>query len=64
MDRLDDLNRMQESAFALGKERFIWRARGERLRQAIADAQQQLAGKQGRSAAQAASTPDADLAVS
>jgi hypothetical protein len=64
MDRLDELNWMQERAFALGKERFRWSTRGERLRQAIADVQQQLAGDQVRSAAQAAHTPDADLAVS
>ena len=65
MDRLDDLNRMQESAFALGKERFIWRARGERLRQAIADVQQQSACTQARrDAAQPAKAPDVELAVS
>jgi peptidoglycan/LPS O-acetylase OafA/YrhL len=65
MDRLDDLNRMQESAFALGKERFIWRARGERLRQAIADVQQQSACTQARrDADQPAKAPDVELAVS
>jgi hypothetical protein len=37
IDRLDDLNRMQEGAFALGKSRYRWSDRGERFRQAIAD---------------------------
>jgi peptidoglycan/LPS O-acetylase OafA/YrhL len=65
MDRLDDLNRMQESAFALGKERFIWGARGERLQQAITDAQQQSARMRARrDAAQPAKAPDVELAVS
>jgi polysaccharide biosynthesis protein PslH len=35
IDRLDELNRMQELAFALGKSRFNWSDRGERFRQAI-----------------------------
>jgi polysaccharide biosynthesis protein PslH len=38
IDRLDELNNMQERAFALGKIRFEWRERGERFRQAIEDA--------------------------
>jgi peptidoglycan/LPS O-acetylase OafA/YrhL len=65
MDRLDELNRMQESAFALGRERFRWSARGERLRQAIADVQQQLACIHvRRNAAHAAKPRDVNLAVS
>lgn len=65
IDRFDHLNRMQESAFALGNERFEWGTRGERLRQAIADVRQHLADTQGRlGAAQIASAPDVDLAVS
>jgi peptidoglycan/LPS O-acetylase OafA/YrhL len=65
MDRLDELNRMQENAFALGKERFRWSARGERLQQAMADVQQQLACIHiRRNAAQVAKAPDVNLAVS
>jgi peptidoglycan/LPS O-acetylase OafA/YrhL len=64
MDRLDELNRMQESAFAIGKERFRWSARGERLQQAIVDVQQQLASIHiRRNAPQPAKAPDVDLAV-
>ncbi len=43
IDRLDELNRMQERAFALGRAQFKWSDRGERFRQAIADVAQQLA---------------------
>ena len=43
IDRLDELNRMQERAFALGKAQFKWSARGERFREAIAHLQQHLA---------------------
>jgi peptidoglycan/LPS O-acetylase OafA/YrhL len=65
VDRLDELNRMQESAFGFGKERFRWSARGERLQQAIAGVQQQLACIHvRRDAAHAAKAPDVDLAVS
>jgi hypothetical protein len=65
MDRLDELNRMQESAFAIGKERFRWSARGERLQLAIADVQQKLGCIHvRRDATHAAKAPDADLAVS
>jgi hypothetical protein len=65
MDRLDELNRMQESAFAIGKERFRWSARGERLQLAIADVQRRLACIHvRRDATHAAKAPDADLAVS
>jgi polysaccharide biosynthesis protein PslH len=45
IDRLDELNRMQERAFALGKIRFEWRERGERLRQAIEDSSRRLADR-------------------
>ena len=56
IDRLDELNRMQERAFALGKEQFNWSIRGERFRRAITDVGQQL--DEG-----AADVPDVDLAV-
>jgi hypothetical protein len=42
IDRLDELNRMQELAFALGKSRFNWSDRGERFRQAIDAVRQQV----------------------
>ena len=45
IDRLDELNRMQERAFALGKIRFEWRERGERLRQAIEDSSRRPADR-------------------
>lgn len=35
IDRVDDLNRMQERAFTIAKAQFKWSTRGERLRQAI-----------------------------
>lgn len=37
IDRIDDLNRMQERAFACGQSLFRWAERGERLQRAIAD---------------------------
>jgi polysaccharide biosynthesis protein PslH len=36
IDRFDDLNRMQERAFALGKAQFDWNVRGQQFLQAIA----------------------------
>jgi polysaccharide biosynthesis protein PslH len=35
IDRVDDLNRMQERAFALGRAQFDWSVRGERFLEAI-----------------------------
>jgi polysaccharide biosynthesis protein PslH len=35
IDRIDELNRMQERAFALGKAQFDWNIRGERFLRAI-----------------------------
>ncbi len=62
--RLDELNRMQERAFALGKAQFNWSDRGQRFRQAIADVRLQLAGIHAlRNAPQGANVPDVDLAV-
>jgi hypothetical protein len=43
IDRFDQLNRMQEQAFALGNAQFKWSVRGERFLQAIADIRQQRA---------------------
>jgi polysaccharide biosynthesis protein PslH len=36
IDRIDELNHMQENAFALGKTYYKWSVRGEQFRQAIA----------------------------
>jgi len=41
IDRLDDLNRMQERAFSLGNAQFKWSVSGERLWQAITDVRRQ-----------------------
>ena len=43
IDRVDELNLMQEGAFALGKSQFKWSARGERFLQVIAAMRQQSA---------------------
>ena len=64
IDRPDELNRMQETAFAHGKERFRWSARGERLEQAISDVRRQPAGPPPRrDAAAPEHVPNVDLAV-
>ena len=62
MDRFEELNRMQERAFALAQERYRWNTRGDELRQAIAEVQQQAA----RTAADGDNlpAPRVDLAVS
>jgi hypothetical protein len=44
IDRVDDLNRMQERAFTIGKSQFKWSSRGERLRLAIDNVRQAYAG--------------------
>jgi polysaccharide biosynthesis protein PslH len=64
IDRLDDLNRMQERAFAIGKAQFDWKIRGERLLQAIEASQKSAAdefGSGGRP--QESRTLSADMAV-
>jgi hypothetical protein len=65
IDRLDELNRMQEGAFALAKAQFKWGERGERFRQAIADVAQQSAGIHalGNTPQGAAEVQDVDLVV-
>jgi glycosyltransferase involved in cell wall biosynthesis len=40
IDRVDDLNRMQERAFTIVKSQFNWSVRGERFRQAIDNVRQ------------------------
>jgi polysaccharide biosynthesis protein PslH len=64
IDRLDELNRMQERAFALGTAQFDWNVRGERLLLAIAAIRERAADGHalGRSP-QDSDLPGADLAV-
>jgi hypothetical protein len=64
IDRLDELNRMQESAFTIGKSQFKWSTRGERLRFAIDNVRQANAGANAASNAPPASVQAIDLAVS
>jgi polysaccharide biosynthesis protein PslH len=47
IDRTDDLNRMQERAFALGKAQFDWKVRGERFLGAIAAIRERATGEFG-----------------
>jgi glycosyltransferase involved in cell wall biosynthesis len=64
IDRIDDLNRMQERAFALGKAQFDWNVRGERFLSAIAAIRERTAdGRGSGSVPQLADLPSADLAV-
>jgi polysaccharide biosynthesis protein PslH len=43
IDNINELNRMQERAFALGKAQFNWNIRGERLMRAIETVREQAA---------------------
>jgi hypothetical protein len=64
IDRLDELNRMQESAFSLGKSQFQWSVRGEQFRQAILDVRHERAAMQmSRTPRGAAALHDIDLAA-
>jgi polysaccharide biosynthesis protein PslH len=63
IDGIDELNRIQERAFALGEEQFRWSDRGARFHQAIANVRQELAHVP-RSAEQCAKVQNIDLAVS
>jgi polysaccharide biosynthesis protein PslH len=65
IDRLDELNRMQERALALGRAQFNWGDRGERLQQAIVHARVRSPHTQvRRDALRPGGAADADLAVS
>jgi polysaccharide biosynthesis protein PslH len=64
MDRFDELNRMQERAFALGNEQFQWSVRGEQFRQAIFDVRQQRPAIQAPRTPPGAALDDIDLAAS
>jgi hypothetical protein len=64
IDRIDELNRMQERAFALGKAQYDWNSRGERFLLAIAALRERATDGQGSGDnPQAADLPGADLAV-
>jgi hypothetical protein len=64
IDRIDELNRLQERAFALGRAQFDWNIRGERFLLAIAAIRQRaIDGRGSGSSRQDANLPSADLAV-
>jgi glycosyltransferase involved in cell wall biosynthesis len=64
IDRIDELNHMQELAFALGEAQFDWNARGERLLRAIAAIRARSSdGRAAGRGPQDAHLPNADLAV-
>jgi hypothetical protein len=64
IDRIDELNRMQERAFAVGKAQFDWNIRGERLLLAIAAIRARSSDGHGAALTpQDAHVPNADLAV-
>jgi polysaccharide biosynthesis protein PslH len=64
IDRIDELNRLQEHAFALGKAQFDWSARGQRFLCAIETIRESAADGLGPdSRPQESRVPSADLAV-
>lgn len=64
IDRIDELNRMQERAFALGKAQFDWNVRGERFLLAIAAIRERATDGHGSgSSRRDLDLPSADLAV-
>jgi polysaccharide biosynthesis protein PslH len=64
IDRVDELNRMQERAFALGKAQFDWNIRGERFLLAIAAIRERATDGHGSGGSrQQAGLPSANLAV-
>jgi hypothetical protein len=64
IDRIEELNRMQERAFALGKAQFDWNVRGKRFLLAIGAIREQAAGRHGLdSTPQDTVLPRTDLAV-
>ncbi len=64
IDRIDELNRMQERAFALGKAQFDWNIRGERFLRAIETIRERAAdGFASGDRPQDSRTPRADVAV-
>jgi glycosyltransferase involved in cell wall biosynthesis len=64
IDRIEELNRLQERAFALGAAQFDWNVRGRRFLLAMAATRQRLAdGRESGNGAQDADLPGAELAV-
>jgi hypothetical protein len=64
VDRIDELNRMQERAFALGDAQFDWNVRGQRFLLAIAARQERATDGHGSGSSQSiAALPNADLVV-
>jgi polysaccharide biosynthesis protein PslH len=63
IDRIDELNRLQERAFALGETQFDWNVRGEGLLLALAAIREQGSGQGSGSSSQNERLPSADLAV-
>ena len=64
IDRIDELNRMQERAFALGAAQFDWNVRGRRFLLAMAAIRERLAdGRGSGNGPQDADWPSAELAV-
>jgi polysaccharide biosynthesis protein PslH len=63
IDRFDELNRLQTSAFTLGNAQFQWSVRGEHFRQAIVDVRQQRAAILAARSAPGADWQDIDLAA-
>jgi glycosyltransferase involved in cell wall biosynthesis len=65
VDCLDELNRMQESAFTIAESQFNWSVRGERFRRALDDVRQLVAGAHTlRNAPAGAAAQNIDLVVS
>jgi hypothetical protein len=63
IDRIDELNRLQERAFAIGEAQFDWNLRGERLLLAITAIREQASGHGSGSSSRNERLPSADLAV-
>lgn len=63
IDRIDELNLMQERAFALGGAQFDWNVRGRRFLLAIAAIQERVADARGSGNSPLDSGLSADLAV-
>jgi hypothetical protein len=64
IDRIDELNGMQERAFALAKAQFDWKARGERFLHAITALRASaIDGQSSGGSPRDARLPSADLAV-
>jgi hypothetical protein len=63
IDWLDELNRMQERAFTLGKARFDWSDSGKRFRQALDEVSQHVAAQHGLHGKPPSNMRESDLAA-